>query len=83
MKRILMLLTVVALMMVMVAMSVAPAFAAPSSPCSGNGSGSLVSALGEIGQYDRNADGWVCKYDRYDHNGFYVSSRYKDDRLTA
>jgi len=81
MRRIVILLTVVALMVGILSMSVAPVLAAPESPCPGaGGSGNLVQTTTETSQYDRNSNGYVCKYDRYDREFNLVSTRYKDDR---
>jgi len=64
MRRILLLLVVVALFLVMVAMSVGPAFAAawnPDTGCKGTDTRFfyLGSGLG-YGRIDKNADGYVC-----------------------
>lgn len=61
MKRMVAMWTVVALMVVMLAMSVAPAFAlAPPSPCPGQSILSPVSSSGQI-KFDRNGDGLICE----------------------
>jgi len=78
-KRIVVLMTVVALMVGMVALSVATVFAANDSPCSGNGSGSIVQ-VAPGAQYDRDGDGFICRYNRYDKFGALVDTRYRDDR---
>jgi hypothetical protein len=77
-RRILLLMAVVALMVAMLAMAVASAFAAPSSPCPGK-NGNIVSAS-QAPDYDKNNNGLICRYDRYDQNFNLVSTRYKDDR---
>jgi hypothetical protein len=81
-KRILTLLTVAALLVGMLAISVASAFAAPSSPCPGNNGGVRIEGVHSDFDpaYDRNGNGLICRYDRYDKNGFLLSTRYKDDR---
>jgi hypothetical protein len=83
MKRIVVLFTVVALMVGMVAISVASAFAAPTSPCPGNNGGVRQEGVHSDFDpaYDRNDNGFICRYDRYDKNGFLISSRYKDDHI--
>ena len=81
MKRIVVLFTVVALMVGMLAISVASAFAAPSSPCPGNNGGVRIEGVHSDFDpaYDRNGNGLICRYDHFDKNGFLLSSRYKDD----
>jgi hypothetical protein len=59
MKRMAAMLTVVALMVVMLATSVAPAFALAPSPCPGQSILSPVSSTGEI-KFDKNGDGLIC-----------------------
>jgi hypothetical protein len=82
-KRIVMLLSVVALMVVMLAMSVAPAFGA--KPPSVNG----CMVRGEVAfwisvndtdsryQYDRNGDSIICGYS----NKFFTHVHYTDNNL--
>jgi hypothetical protein len=80
-KRIPMLLMVGAMMVVMLAMSVAPAFAAPESPCPGN-NGNIVTSLTSPyydDAYDKNQNNFICEFDRY-RDGNLVSVRLKDDR---
>jgi hypothetical protein len=61
MKRMVAMWMVVALMVVMLAMSVAPAFAlAPPSPCPGQSILSPVTLSGQI-KFDRNSDGLICE----------------------
>jgi uncharacterized protein YxeA len=59
MKRIVVLLTVVALMMVMVALSVAPAFAAWEGACRTGGFTTSVQTAYDASK-DRNGDNVVC-----------------------
>jgi hypothetical protein len=61
-KRILVLLTVVALMVVMLAMSVAPAFAGPKRWKCTNPSGVTFSGLksGDVNKLEKLDQGWVC-----------------------
>jgi hypothetical protein len=81
MRRIVVLLSVVAMMVGMLAMSVLPAFAAPGSPCSGNGN--IVQSTSPYFDpaYDSNNNGLICKYDRYDKSFNLISTRFKDDRI--
>ena len=80
-RRIVVLLSVVALMAVMLAMGVGAAFAVPL-PCPGNNGSQILSGSPSYDPaYDSNNNGIICKYDRYDHNGGLVSSRFKDDRI--
>jgi len=79
MRRIAMLMTVVALMMVMLAMSVAPAFT-HEQPCPGNGSVILQGRDSDFDPaIDSNGNEAICRYDRYDKDGSLVDTRYKDD----
>jgi hypothetical protein len=69
-KRILVLLSVVALMMVMLATSVAPAFAAwdPETGCRGNDR--LTREFESPGvDGTRTDDGWICEHDRVKRGG--------------
>ena len=75
-KRILVLLTVVALLVVMLAMSVAPAFA-HVVPCTGKNPSLITVTPGS--EFDDDADGRICRYDRYDQSGALLSTRFKDD----
>ena len=63
MRRILLLVTVVALMVVMLVASAAPAAFAHAESCSGNYSGVGSEAFLQTGK-DRNGDGLVCIYSR-------------------
>jgi hypothetical protein len=60
MKRMAALMVMVALMAVMMATSVAPAFALAPSPCPGE---SVLSPIGSSSQvkFDRNGDGLICE----------------------
>jgi hypothetical protein len=60
MKRMVAMSTVVALMVVMLAMGVAPALALAPSPCPGQSILSPVGRSGEI-KFDRNGDGLICE----------------------
>jgi hypothetical protein len=60
MKRVVALMAMVALTAVMMATSVAPAFALALSPCPGQSILSPVASTGEI-QFDRNGDGLICE----------------------
>ncbi len=82
MKRRVMLLTVVALMVTM-AMGATPAFAL-QSPCPGSNGGILIEGVSPDYDpaYDRNDNGLICHYNRFDKDGFLVSTRYKDDHPT-
>jgi len=82
MKRIVMLLSVVALMVVMLAMSVAPAFAAwEANGCRTGGSlyGVVVPGTFEASK-DRNGDGYVCYISNDTPQGF-ARTHYYDNRL--
>jgi hypothetical protein len=78
-KRILLLLSVVALVLAMLAVSIVPAFGAPTNPCPGN-NGSIVSDS-QAPEVDRNNNGFICRFDRFDKDFNLVSTRYKDDRI--
>ena len=67
MRRIMVLLTVVALMMVMLAMGVAPAFA-HSDACTGKG---ILTSTSPGANGDKDGDGWICFNSR--------SEKYQDD----
>ena len=61
-RRVLLLVSVVALIVVMVAMSVAPAFAAGLNPdgCRGNDHLAIVGIGQGYGRIDENGDNYVC-----------------------
>ena len=80
-KRILVLLSIMALIVAMLAVSIVPSFAAPSSPCPGNNGGVIQSTSPFFDPaYDRNSNGLICKYDRLTKDG--LVSRFKDDHPT-
>ena len=75
MRRIVVLLSVVALMVVMLAMSAVPAFAAwyqtgvPGVYCRAGDSPGYVGSYPDLMEKDRNADGWICVTVRGGGNG--------------
>jgi hypothetical protein len=80
-RRILVLLSVVALMVAMLAVGIAAAFAAPS-PCPGKMDLIGPTNIDYDPAYDSNQDNLICRYRHYDKdNNFTV--RLKDDRLVA
>ena len=80
-KRILMMLSVVALMVVMLAMSVAPAFAAwtgAGGACKGDDFLFPTGTFPPLVKKDKNGDGLVCNDERRNGQGIY--SFYYDNR---
>jgi hypothetical protein len=81
MRRILVLLSVVALMVVMLAMSVAPAFAAwtgADGQCKGDDFLFPTGTFPPLVKKDKNGDGLVCDDERRSNNSIY--SFYYDNR---
>ena len=85
MKRILLLLSVVAIMMVMLATSIAPAFAAWVGPCRAGDFEVIISRLSppeeqvKASAKDRDGDGFVCAH-RIDHGPNEGALRYYESR---
>ena len=80
-KRILVLLTVVALMAAMLAVGIVPVSAAPSA-CPGKMDLISPTNIDYNDAYDSNQNNFICRYRHYDKdNNFTV--RLKDDRLVA
>jgi hypothetical protein len=82
MRRILVLLSVVALMVVMLAMSVAPAFAAwtgAGGACKGDDFLWPTDSYPPLVKKDKNGDGWLCDDERQS-NRLGTYSFYYDNR---